>query len=793
LNEVLPNPALNLPELLALANKHHLAGDVIGARQRYQELLEVEPNHAEAIFGIGLLEYGDGQYGAALKHVRRAISINPHDIRFHFGLAQILTDSGQYAAAEAEYQHVLSVEPRRAEVHFAVGHLREREQNWAAALEAYQVAVEIKPGYVEALNNLGNCYQRMGKLDQAADMYGKALLGRPEYADALANLGIVLAALGRTVEATDRLKQAIAQQPQVAQHYLNLGAVLCQRRAFDEAVGVLQKALTLNGNLAEAAYNLGNAQRGLGQLEEAIAQYRRAIELNPLHADAQNNLGVIYKEQGKFSLAAAAFDAAIRTDPSSAVALNNAANLHRTLGKLDDAEALLRQAISVQPNLSATYNNLANVLKDAGALSEAIDCYQKSIHLDLSNAAAHSNLIYSLYFQETDGRKILEASRQWDAQHGKSLRRNRAAMGNERRSDRRLRIGYVSGDFREHCQSLFTIPLLSSHDHQAVKAFCYSSVERQDQRTAQITGYADTWHDVRHLNDAELYSLIQNDRIDILVDLAMHMAGGRPELFARGAAPVQVAWLAYPGTTGLSAMDYVLTDPWLAPAGFDAHYSEKVIRLPETFWCYDPLSDDPQVNELPMLSKGRPTFGCLNAPCKISDHTLRLWAAVMKRIENAHLVLMAPQGRHRARLLERFAAQGISADRITMKDFVPRQTYLRNYHQIDLGLDTIPYNGHTTSLDSFWMGVPVISRIGQTAVGRAGLSQLSNLGLGNLAAATDEQYVDLAVKLATDSIRLAELRHTLRGRMQQSALMDKQRFARNIEAAYHQMWQEKFQ
>ncbi len=351
-----------------------------------------------------------------------------------------------------------------------------------------------------------------------------------------------------------------------------------------------------------------------------------------------------------------------------------------------------------------------------------------------------------------------------------------------------MRIGYVSPDFRDHCQSLFTIPLLSHHDHEAFTIFCYSSVERPDRCTQRIASYADVWREVRPLDDAAICQVIRADRIDILVDLTMHMANGRPLVFARKPAPVQVAWLAYPGTTGIAAMDYRLTDPRLDPPGSEAHNAERTVRLPNSFWCYDPLTDQPAVNPLPALSCAWLTLGCLNNPCKLTGQTLRLWGAVLRRLPNARLLLMAPPGPRRRRLHQRLAEQGIAAERVSFVPYRPRAEYLRSYHDIDLGLDTFPYNGHTTSLDSLWMGVPVITRVGKTWVGRGGLSQLFQLGLLELAAESDEGFVSAVVALAGDLPRLAALRQQLRGRLEQSPLMDAERFARDVEAAYRKIW-----
>ena len=267
------------------------------------------------------------------------------------------------------------------------------------------------------------------------------------------------------------------------------------------------------------------------------------------------------------------------------------------------------------------------------------------------------------------------------------------------------------------------------------------------------------------------------------------MANNRLAVFARQPAPVQTTFAGYPGSTGLDTIAYRLTDPYLDPPGLnDSFYSETSIRLPDTFWCYDPLVTELAVNALPAESQGHITFGCLNNFCKVNEQVLRLWARILKTVDRSRLMVLCPEGSHRQSLLDLLQREEINSDRIELMAHRPRRQYLELYHRIDVGLDTFPYNGHTTSLDSFWMGVPVITLVGQTVVGRAGLSQLTNLGLKELVAQTPEQYIQIATDLAGDLPRLAELRRTLRPRMQASPLMDAPRFARNIEAAYRQMW-----
>ena len=283
--------------------------------------------------------------------------------------------------------------------------------------------------------------------------------------------------------------------------------------------------------------------------------------------------------------------------------------------------------------------------------------------------------------------------------------------------------------------------------------------------------------------------MVRQDKIDILVDLALHSANNRLLAFARKPAPVQVTWCGYPGTTGLSTIDYRLTDPHLDPPGDnDSCYSEQSFRLPDTFWLYDPLIDPLPVNDLPALSNGFITFGCLNNFCKVNDGVLNLWANVLREVSRSRLLLMAPHGQTRDDILKKLKTHGIEEPRVEFANRQLRKYYFQSYNRIDLCLDTMPYNGHTTSLDACWMGVPTITLIGKTVVGRGGWSLLSNLRLTELAARTPEECIEITRQLAGNLPKLQELRSTLRERMQASPLMDGKRFARNLEEAFREMW-----
>jgi protein O-GlcNAc transferase len=508
----------------------------------------------------------------------------------------------------------------------------------------------------------------------------------------------------------------------------------------------------------QQAFDLAVKHHQAGRLEEAEHLYRLILARHPAHMPARQLCGVI---------------------------------AHQT-GRSDLAVDLIRKAIALKPDHAEAHNNLGNALKETGQLDEAIAEFRKAIALNPSYHEAHSNLIFAMHLHPAyDALAIAEEHRRWDRQHVEPLRPAASEYPNDRRPDRRLRVGYVSADFRIHASAFFLAPLLKQHDRAQMELICYSHVVQPDSMTAQFKQDDDVWRDIVGLTDEQVADQIRRDSIDILVDLKTHTAENRLLVFAHKPAPVQVTWLGTPGGTGLTAIDFRLSDPYLDPLGMDESvYSERTIRLPETFWCYDPLDGHGiPVSPLPAPSRHAVTFGSLNNFCKVNDQVLALWAQVLRQVDDSRLLLLSSHGNHRQRTLERLQQEGIEPSRVEFVAHQPRRDYLLTYHRIDLGLDTFPFNGHTTSLDSFWMGVPVVTLVGNRSFGRAGWSQLSNLGLQELAGQSPEQFVRIAVELAKDQPRLAHLRFTLRQRMQQSPLMDAPRFARNIEAAYRQMWQ----
>ena len=665
---------------------------------------------------------------------------------------------------------------------------------------------------------------RAGQVDRAELLYRRVLVQAPEHGDALFLLSVLARDSGRLAEAAALLERAVRVSPQNPLFLAHLGDVYRTLGRTREAVPVLLMAVAHQPDSAEAAFNLALAFQEQGDLAAAAECYERAHALDPglsqaadrlaalrgKHAPAAADgaaatgaepprltaaellaaLGETLRLGGRTEHAAAWYGSVLRLNPRLANAQAALGAIHADAGRFEEAIVHFRRALELDERFRQARAYLATALDEIGLLEEAQAIYRQTVALFPDDAYAHSVLLFNMpFWPNVTSSELLAEARAWNLRHARSLAPVSTAHDNERLPERRLRIGYVSPDFQTHVQALFTIPLLAHHDRKAFEIYCYSSSDKPSQLTCRIRGYADAFREVGHLDDATLSEAIRQDRIDILVDLTMHMSGSRLLAFARRPAPVQLCWLAYPGTTGLDTIDYRVSDPFLDPPDANTDiYSEETLRLPDSFWCYDPLTDVPDVNALPALTDGVITFGCLNHFRKVNDGVLRLWALVLSAVPKSRLMLMAPQGSARDRVRSLFEQQGIDFARIELVDRCGRLDYLSRYRKIDVCLDTFPYNGHTTSLDALWMGVPTITLAGDTVVGRAGVCQANNVGLPELIAATHEQYVAIACALADDLERLAELRRTLRERLKQSPLMDGARFALQLESIYRGIW-----
>jgi len=633
-------------------------------------------------------------------------------------------------------------------------------------------------------------HHQAGRLQEAEKLYRLILAQQPEHADALQNLGIIAQQAGRPDIAVDLIRRASVLRPTNAETYSNLGHALKDNGQLDEAIAACRQAIALKADLPEAHSNLGAALARKGQFDEAMAACSRATALRPNLAEAHTILGAALAGKGQFDEAVAAFGRAIALKPSLPEAHNNLGNALRDNGQFDEAIAVYRHAISLRPNYAEAHNNLGIALMDQGRLDEAIDSYRRALELKGDYVEAHSNLILAMHDSPSYGAQAMaEELRRWNRQHAEPLKKFIRPHTNKRDPDRRLRIGYLSPDFREHPVGQNLLPLLREYDHGQMEVFCYANVVRPDARTEELRRHADVWRSIVGMSDSQAVELIRQDGIDILVDLALHTGNNRLLVFAHKPAPVQATWLGYCGSTGMDAMDYRLSDPYMDPPDSDLSvYSERTIRLPETYWCYRSTGPTPEPSPSPAAAAGYVTFGCLNNFAKVSRPALDLWAEILQGVARSRLIVHSHPGAHLDAVRERFAGMGISPDRLEFPSRQPWPQYVQTYSRIDIVLDPFPWGGGITTCDALWMGVPVVSLMGRTAVGRGGASILSNVGVPELIAQTPQQYAQIATNLAGDLPRLAELRRTLRARMKASPLMDAPRFARNVEATYRQMW-----
>ena len=756
----------------------------------YRQALKLKPNYAEAHNNLGIALQAQGKLEEAVACYRRALNLKPDFAEARNNLGNALREQGKLDDAVRCYRRVLDLNPDFAEAHNNLGNALREQGKLDEAAASYRRALDLKPDLAEAHNGLGNVLRKQGKLNDAEACFRRALDLEQDLAEAHDNLGNVLKEQGRLDEAVARYRRALDLKPDFAEAYNNLGIAFKEQGKLDEAVACYRRVLELNPDFAETHNNLGNALKEQGKLDEAVACYRRVLDLNPDLAEAHNNLGIALKEQGKLNEAVACYRRTLGLTPDFAEAHNNLGAAFHEQGKLDEAVACYRRVLELKPDLAEAHNNLGIVLKEQGKLDEAVACYRRALELKPGYVRAHSNLIYTQMFcADYNPQTLYEEHCRWEQIHAAPLAKFVQPDGNDRSPDRRLRVGYVSPDFRYHPVARFLLPLLESHDRTGFEIFCYASVRIQDAMTGRCRAHADVWRNVLGLPDAQVADAIRKDGIDILVDLSMHMAENRLLVFARKPAPVQVTYLAYCGTTGLRTIDYRLTDPYLDPPGLDDRfYSEQSVRLPETYWCYRPPMETPPVNALPAAEAGHVTFGSLNNFCKMSPQTLAAWTRLLTAVPESRLFLHAHSGSIRDHVRSLVAGEGISADRVDFVGFQPLAEYFDVYQRIDVALDPFPYGGGTTTCDALWMGVPVVSLAGQTAVGRSGVSILSNLGLTELVANDLDQYLRIAIGLAQDLPRLGNLRAALRERMQNSPLMDAPCFAHNIEAAYREMW-----
>ena len=692
------------------------------------------------------------------------------------------------------------------------------------ALNVNQVAYKLDPEDIETLNNLGIMYKDLGRLKEAEDSYRMILKLNSNFAEAYNNLGNILYELERFQESESCLRDAIELKPNFAEAYSNLGITLNKLEKLEEAEESHLQAIALNPNFAESYNELGVILQKLNQFDAAEVNYRKAIEIKSNHYHAYNNLGTILKKSRKLIEAKKSYEKAIALNPSFYLSHYNYANTLRDLGRFDEAERSYREALALNPSFAEAHNSLGSMLYKIGRLDEAKESLEQAIILDTDFFQAHNNLgvvfqglgrlkeaelsfreAISLKFDYFEGHnnllflqgignfeniKYLKDAKIFSDSIRKKIN-HKFLKWNCNKEPKCLRVGFISGDFKNHPVGYFLEGLLSQLSSSSVELFAYSVIPTEDDLTSRIKPLFYKWTSLWEKNDKDAAQTINEDDIHILIDLSGHTKNNRLPIFVWKPAPIQISWLGYFASTGLEEVDYILGDPYVTPFSEKDHFIEKIWQLPESYLCFTPPKIDIDIEPLPALSNGFITYGSFNKLYKITDEVISVWARILKSTPNSKLYLKDLQLNYpfaRKKILSNFAVHGISENYLILEGSSPRIEYLTKYNSVDIVLSPFPYGGGTTSVEALWMGVPFITKSGEYFLSHLGESIANNSGNKDFIAFDNEDYIKKAIRLSSNVNELRKLREVLRSQVLDSPLFNLQRFSNHFEKAVWSIW-----
>ena len=677
-----------------------------------------------------------------------------------------LEDKGRLEEAMQHYEAAIRLAPNLARAHLNRGNVLFAKDDIDGALAAYTSAIKHHPEYPAAHYNAGNANTRLGRHEAALNAYRETLRLKPDFTDAEVALGGALEELGQNEEAVARYAGALTRNPS------HVGA-----------------AHSLERILIKTGESLLQAER-LVELENWT---RLLLKQNSDSGLAWKLLGVSLQRQGRDGLAA--MQKAAELLPEDAELHSNLGNTLLDIGQLDLAVASYQRALEIRPDFAVAHGNLGLALKDLGQLDAAVASCRRALEIAPSCALVHSNLLFTYNFlaNYSPEEALAEARYYGERVHAQAF--PYTSWHNVPQPTRCLRVGLVSGDLRQHPVGNFLdnmLAALTTHTEGRLELFAYPTAVCTDTVSDRIKACCRDWYPVAGLSDENLAQRIRDDGIDILIDLSGHTAHNRLPVFAWKPAPVQASWLGYLATTGVPTMDYLIADHWTLPEPEEAHFTEKIWRLPATYLCFTPPDVEAAVSPLPALANGHITFGSFNNLAKMNDAVVALWARVLAVVPGSRLLLKAKQFAEPSieeSIAKRFATHGVDRDRLILKCLVPRTEYLIPYHEVDIALDPFPYQGITTSVEALWMGVPVLTLAGERFLSRQGVGLLMNVGLPEWIATDLDDYVARAVSHAGDLQALATLRNGLRQQVLASPIFDAPRFACHFEDALRGMWQ----
>jgi len=738
-------------------------GELEEASRCLEAALRIEPQHKFAARSKAIVLVKRQLWSEAAACLRRLLDSNPGDSELKAELATCLTQEGIQLKSSGRsnpelFRDALSVFEGHANAYFQLGVQYSEAGNNAEARDMYKKAVQLQPAYTEAWNNLGVACRELGEPEQAVEAYTMALKGKQSCTKTRENMTISL---------------------------LELGCQSLKLKDFKKASMLLKKALTFNSKNADVFFNLAVMYAECQKWEKAKVHYELALHFDPAHANACNNLGVIHRRLGDMDSAIACFEKALEADPKMNLANKNLGAVYGPMGRMAESIRLTRLALETSPDDAEAYNNLALLYRDQGDVDICLEHLDACLKLEAENPHACSNRLMTLnYVSEMPRDEVFEAHRSF----GEQLeRRVPVQYTSWKPREGLLRIGYISPDFYRHSVSYFIHAALRHHDPAFAHITCYSDVALEDEKTQLFRSFVPRWRSISGLSDEKVAAMIHEDGIDVLVELTGHTGNNRMSMLARKPAPVVVSWIGYPHTTGMSRVDYRISDEKVDPPDAPGLTTEKLVYLPECFLCYAPPENAPSVSLRPAQETyGCITFGCFNTLAKISPLTVRVWCHLLHKVPDARLflkskALQCPEVQ--ARFRNYFTSRGIDGSRVDLSGLQAHTGgHLSMYSLVDVALDTAPYAGTTTTCEALFMGVPVVSLRGKGIHAQAvGASLLSAVQLGDLVAGSEDEYVQIASSLARNPTRLAAFRAGLRPRMLKSVLCDGPRHTARLE------------
>ena len=767
------------------------------AEKNYREILDVMPENANALHLLGVLLNQVQDNLAAIDLISRAIQIVPDQPIFHNNLGNAYRDSDRCEQAIVCYQKALQIKPDLVETYINMGIAYHQLADLDRAASAYQKAIELKPNSAEAYYNLGNTLKEQRLFDEAVSCYRQATSLNPMLVEAFYNQANILEKQVRFDEAITCLKHCIQFKPDWAEAHNNLGNLSKQLGFIDDAIFYCQKAIQLKPELDEAHINLGNTYKDQGDLGKAIDCYQKALQIRPTNAAAHLNLGVTYAEADHTVGAIECFQKATRLNPQFAEAHNYMGVILAEKDRRDEAIDCFQKAIAINPDYAEAYSYLIHQLQHTCDW-QRMSCFSERLDILIQRATDKAQSIIQPPFicmaRNSDPVMNLTVAKTWSRKVGQPLQNVKLPFSFEIRRQKKpkLTIGYLSGDFHDHATAHLMLSLFGLHDREKFEIYCYSYGPEDNSRYRnQIREESDQFIDIRDCSHIDAARRIYEEEVDILVDLKGHTKGARLGILACRPAPIQVHYLGYPGTTGADFIDYLITDRMVTPEDHVPYYNEKLVFLPH---CYQ-VNDDQQ--EIASRHWNRETLGLpnksfvfssFNFPYKIDPVMFDCWMQILQQVPNGVLWLFGDNENAIRNLRREAANSGVEPDRLVFAQKIEKAEHLSRLKCADLALDTRVVNGHTTTSDSLWAGVPVITLQGSHFASRVSSSLLHAVGLPELVTDGLEEYEKLAVRLALRPAELKAVRRKLNTNRLKEPLFDTARFTRNLERAYREMW-----